>query len=364
MQNGFLQSALIMVFGMKQYIDFAKHVRQNGEFKADRTGTGTTSVFGYQMRHNLLDGFPLLTTKKVHLKSIIHELLWFLSGNTNVKYLQEHGVSIWDEWALENGDLGPVYGKQWVSWPIRLKITEEDIVEASKDISQFGATSALDYLEDDINQIEILIDGLKNKPNSRRHIVTAWNPEFLPNESISPKDNVKLGKMALPPCHLLMQFYVSNDSPLKDRIKYCLAIGRLDLVNKLDENPYRYNDELSHAFLTDAGIPTRKLSCQMYQRSADIFLGVPYNIASYSILTMMLAHICGYMYGDFIHTFGDAHIYRNHHTQILEQCSREPHPLPTLKINYRGQSYNEFKYEDFELLNYRHHPAIRAEIAV
>ena len=161
-----------------------------------------------------------------------------------------------------------------------------------------------------------------------------------------------------------MQFYVSNDSPLKDRIKYCLAIGRLDLVNKLDENPYRYNDELSHAFLTDAGIPTRKLSCQMYQRSADIFLGVPYNIASYSILTMMLAHICGYMYGDFIHTFGDAHIYRNHHTQILEQCSREPHPLPTLKINYRGQSYNEFKYEDFELLNYRHHPAIRAEIAV
>ena len=306
-----------MVFGMKQYIDFAKHVRQNGEFKADRTGTGTTSVFGYQMRHNLLDGFPLLTTKKVHLKSIIHELLWFLSGNTNVKYLQEH-----------------------------------------------GATSALDYLEDDINQIEILIDGLKNKPNSRRHIVTAWNPEFLPNESISPKDNVKLGKMALPPCHLLMQFYVSNDSPLKDRIKYCLAIGRLDLVNKLDENPYRYNDELSHAFLTDAGIPTRKLSCQMYQRSADIFLGVPYNIASYSILTMMLAHICGYMYGDFIHTFGDAHIYRNHHTQILEQCSREPHPLPTLKINYRGQSYNEFKYEDFELLNYRHHPAIRAEIAV
>lgn len=346
---------------MKQFLDLARHVLEHGEMRGDRTGTGVKSVFGYQMRFNLLDGFPLVTTKQVHLKSIIHELLWFLNGDTNIGYLNNNGVSIWDEWATENGDLGPVYGKQWVSWPVRNKPTDEDIIEAAGDINFSGATNSLDYLEDSINQIEILIDGLIHKPHSRRHIVSAWNPQFLPNESISPVENAAANKMALPPCHLLMQFYVSKMS-YEDRIKYVKLMGNIDLLNLLDTTPYDYDRK--NAVLNDAGIPFQKLSCQMYQRSGDIFLGVPFNIASYSLLTMMIAHICGYGYGEFVHTLGDAHLYLNHLEQIQEQLHRTPHPLPTLKINYRGQNYNEFKYEDFELLNYRHYPAIRAPIAI
>ncbi len=264
---------------MKQYLDLLRHVRENGEFKGDRTGTGTYSVFGYQMRFDLNKGFPVVTTKKLHLRSIIHELLWFLSGDTNIKYLKENGVRIWDEWADENGDLGPVYGYQWRSWP-----------------TADGQT---------VDQISKIVDQIKNNPNSRRIIVSAWNVPYIE-------------EMALPPCHCLFQFYVSNG----------------------------------------------KLSCQLYQRSADIFLGVPFNIASYSLLTMMLAQVCDLEVGEFIHTFGDAHIYSNHIEQTDLQLSRTPHPLPTMKINPKVKNIFDFKYEDFELVDYVCDPTIKAPIAV
>lgn len=252
---------------------------ETGTLKADRTGTGTKSVFGYQMRFNLEEGFPLLTTKKVHLKSIIHELLWFIAGDTNIKYLKDNGVSIWDEWADENGELGPVYGRQWRAW----KTADGETVD----------------------QLSALIDGIKKNPDSRRHIVSAWNPG-------------EVDKMALPPCHAMFQFYVAN--------------GRL--------------------------------SCQLYQRSADVFLGVPFNIASYALLTMMVAQVCGLRPGDFIHSFGDAHIYTNHFEQVNLQLSREPRPLPKMKINPNVTSIFGFKYEDFELEGYNPHPGIKAPIAV
>lgn len=264
---------------MRQYLDLMQHVMDNGIQKGDRTGTGTLSVFGYQMRFNLADGFPAVTTKKLHFRSIIHELLWFLAGDTNIKYLNDHKVTIWDEWADENGDLGPVYGSQWRSWPD-------------------GNGRSLD-------QIALLIDRLKNNPDSRRHIVSAWNPAEVEN-------------MALPPCHTLFQFYVADN----------------------------------------------KLSCQLYQRSADIFLGVPFNIASYALLTMMIAQVCDYELGDFVHTFGDAHLYLNHLEQAKLQLSREPYPLPQMKLNPDVKSLFEFKYEDFELVNYQCHPRIKAPIAV
>lgn len=262
------------------YLDMLRYVRQNGTFKGDRTGTGTYSVFGYQMRFDLAKGFPLLTTKKMHLKSIIHELLWFLAGDSNVKYLQENGVTIWNEWANENGDLGPVYGYQWRHWP--------------------------DGKGGEIDQIKNLIDQIKKNPNSRRLIVSAWN--------VADVDN-----MALPPCHALFQFYVSDN----------------------------------------------KLSCQLYQRSADIFLGVPFNIASYALLTMMIAQVCGLQLGEFIHSFGDAHIYSNHLEQTDEQLSRTAFATaPTMKLNPEVKDIFAFKYEDFVLENYECHPAIKAPIAV
>lgn len=264
---------------MKQYHDLLQHIIDNGSQKGDRTGTGTISVFGYQMRFDLSKGFPVVTTKKLHLRSIIHELLWFLQGDTNIKYLKENKVRIWDEWADENGNLGPVYGHQWRSWP-----------------DGNGGT---------IDQITKLVDQIKNNPNSRRHIVSAWN--------VADVDN-----MALPPCHTLFQFYVADG----------------------------------------------KLSCQLYQRSADTFLGVPFNIASYALLTMMLAQVCNLEPGDFVHTFGDAHIYNNHLEQTDLLLSREIGPLPTMKINPKVNDIFSFTYEDFELLNYDPHPSIKAPIAV
>lgn len=264
---------------MKQYLQLLSYVLENGITREDRTGTGTKSVFGYQTRYNLQEGFPLLTTKKCHLRSIIIELLWFLKGDTNIKYLHDNKVSIWDEWADANGDLGPVYGKQWRHWE-----TPDGRI---------------------IDQISNVIEQIKKNPNSRRLIVCAWNP-------------ADVDKMALPPCHTLFQFYVVNN----------------------------------------------KLSCQLYQRSADIFLGVPFNIASYSLLTMMIAQVCGLEVGEFIHTIGDAHLYLNHIEQAKLQLSRTPYPLPTMKINKDVKNIFDFKYEDFELQNYQCHPTIKAPIAV
>ena len=264
---------------MKQYLDLLDHVLKNGTRKSDRTGTGTISVFGYQMRFDLDEGFPVMTTKKLHLRSIIHELLWFLKGETNVKYLNENKVTIWNEWADENGNLGPIYGYQWRSWP-----------------TADGRH---------IDQISQLVDSIKNNPDSRRHIINAWNVG-------------EISKMALPPCHILFQFYVAD--------------GRL--------------------------------SCQLYQRSADIFLGVPFNIASYALLTLMMAQVCGLKPGDFVHTFGDAHIYLNHVDQVNLQLSRKPFHLPKMKLNPEIRSIFDFEFEDFELINYQSHPTIKGEISV
>jgi thymidylate synthase len=264
---------------MQEYLDLLRHIKENGTDKNDRTGTGTRSVFGYQMRFNLQDGFPLVTTKKTHLKSIIYELLWFLQGDTNIRYLKENNVSIWDEWADENGNLGPVYGKQWRSWE--------------------GANGVV------VDQVKDLIHQIKNNPDSRRLIISAWNVADLP-------------QMKLMPCHCLFQFYVADG----------------------------------------------KLSCQLYQRSADVFLGVPFNIASYALLTMMIAQVCDLQYGDFVHSFGDAHLYKNHFEQAELQLSRTPFPLPQMKINPEVKDIFAFKYEDFELLNYQSHPAIKAPVAV
>lgn len=264
---------------MRQYLDLMQHVIENGQSKADRTGTGTRSIFGHQVRFNLADGFPCVTTKKLHLRSIIHELLWFLSGDTNIKYLKENGVRIWDEWADERGDLGPVYGHQWRHFP------KPDGGE--------------------VDQIRQVVDAIKSNPDSRRHIVCAWNPGVIE-------------QMALPPCHAFFQFYVAD--------------GRL--------------------------------SCQLYQRSADIFLGVPFNIASYALLTMMIAQVCALEPGDFVHTFGDAHLYENHLDQAREQLSRTPRTLPTMKMNPAVADLFAFTYDDFELLNYNPHPHIKAPVAV
>ena len=277
---------------MKQYLELMRHVLEHGHKKTDRTGTGTISVFGYQMRFDLSEGFPLVTTKKCHMKSIIHELLWFLKGETNIAYLQQHGVSIWNEWATDEGELGPVYGAQWRSW-----------------LSHDGQV---------IDQISQLIADIKRTPDSRRLIVSAWNPAVLPDTRFSPKENAAQGKQALPPCHTLFQFYV-NDG---------------------------------------------KLSCQLYQRSADIFLGVPFNIASYALLTLMVAQVCGLKPGDFVHTFGDAHLYSNHLEQVNLQLSREPHPLPSMWINPEVQDIFAFKFEDFELRGYQAHPHIKAPVAI
>ena len=274
---------------MKQYLDLLEHILENGIEKGDRTGTGTISTFGYQMRFDLSKGFPVTTTKKLHLRSIIHELLWFLKGDTNIQYLKDNKVRIWDDWADENGDLGPVYGHQWRNWN-----------------------------SDGIDQIKNAIHDIKNNPNSRRIMVSAWNPSVMPDTSKSFSENVANNKAALPPCHAFFQFYVQNG----------------------------------------------KLSCQLYQRSADTFLGVPFNIASYALFTMMVAQVCDLEPGDFVHTFGDVHLYSNHIEQAKEQLSRKPKALPQMKINPNIKDIFGFKYEDFELVNYEPHPHIKAAVSV
>ncbi|ASG67567.1 thymidylate synthase [Francisella halioticida] len=274
---------------MREYLNFLKYIKENGTAKGDRTGTGTKSVFGYQMRFDLQEGFPLVTTKKIHLPSVVHELLWFLSGSTNVKYLNENKVRIWNEWATEDGELGPIYGKQW------------------RDFNGQG-----------IDQITEVVDMLKANPNSRRILVSAWNPCVVPSEKILPQENVKIGNSALPPCHAMFQFYVANN----------------------------------------------KLSCMLTQRSADAFLGVPFNIASYSLLTYMIAQQCSLGVGEFIWSGGDCHIYNNHIEQVNEQLSRKPLELPMLKILRKPDSIFDYKYEDFEFENYKHNPAIKAKISI
>ena len=277
---------------MQNYLQLLQDILDHGVRKSDRTGTGTISLFGYQMRFDLGQGFPAVTTKKLHLKSIIHELLWFLNGDTNIRYLNDNGVTIWDEWATEEGELGPVYGAQWRNW-----------------IAPDGRH---------IDQVSQLLEDLRNKPDSRRHIISAWNPALLPDESRSPRDNAAAGLQALPPCHTMFQFNVAD--------------GRL--------------------------------SCQMYQRSADVFLGVPFNIASYALLTMMIAQVVGLKPGDFIHTLGDVHIYLNHLEQVKTQLMRDPYPLPRMKLNPERKDLFDFRFEDFELINYQCHPGIRAPIAI
>ncbi|CAI8340662.1 MAG: Thymidylate synthase 2 [Flavobacteriaceae bacterium] len=274
---------------MQQYLDLVKEVLENGNQKGDRTGTGTKSIFGHQLRFDLSKGFPMVTTKKLHLKSIIYELLWFINGDTNINYLNENGVKIWNSWANEDGDLGPVYGYQWRNWN-----------------------------GDEIDQIKELITTLKDNPNSRRMLVSAWNPSVLPDTTKSFEENVANGKAALPPCHAFFQFYVSNG----------------------------------------------KLSCQLYQRSADVFLGVPFNIASYALFTMMIAQVCGYEAGDFVHTFGDAHIYNNHIDQVNLQLSRDTRSLPKMEINPDVKSIFDFKFEDFKLVDYNPHPHIKGTVAI
>ena len=274
---------------MKQYLDLVNHVLTTGTQKTDRTGTGTKSVFGYQMRFNLSEGFPLVTTKKIHVKSVVHELLWFLKGDTNIEYLKENGVRIWNEWADEKGNLGPVYGHQWRNWN-----------------------------SEGIDQIQEVITTLKTNPDSRRMLVSAWNPSVMPDTKATLSENVANNKAALPPCHAFFQFYVADG----------------------------------------------KLSCQLYQRSADVFLGVPFNIASYALLTLMVAQVCGYEAGEFVHSFGDVHIYSNHFDQVNEQLKRTPKPLPEMRLNPAIKNIFDFTYEDFELLNYDPHPLIKGKVAI
>ena len=274
---------------MKQYLDLVNHILTQGAEKTDRTGTGTKSVFGYQMRFDLSKGFPLVTTKKIHVKSVVHELLWFLKGDTNIDYLQENGVRIWNEWADKKGNLGPVYGHQWRNWN-----------------------------SEGIDQIQEVIQTLKTNPDSRRMLVSAWNPSVLPDTKVSFAENVANNKAALPPCHAFFQFYVADG----------------------------------------------KLSCQLYQRSADVFLGVPFNIASYALLTLMVAQVCGYEAGDFIHSFGDVHIYSNHVEQVNEQLSRTPKPLPEMRLNPAIKNIFDFTYDDFELINYDPYPLIKGKVAI
>lgn len=274
---------------MKQYLDLVNHVLTTGTEKTDRTGTGTKSVFGYQMRFNLSEGFPLVTTKKIHVKSVVHELLWFLKGDTNIEYLKENGVRIWNEWADEKGNLGPVYGHQWRNWN-----------------------------SEGIDQIQEVINTLKTNPDSRRMLVSAWNPSVMPDTKETFSENVANNKAALPPCHAFFQFYVADG----------------------------------------------KLSCQLYQRSADVFLGVPFNIASYALLTLMVAQVCGYEAGEFVHSFGDVHIYSNHFDQVNEQLKRTPKPLPEMRLNPAIKNIFDFTYEDFELINYDPYPLIKGKVAI
>lgn len=274
---------------MQNYLDLLRLIKEEGVVKGDRTGTGTKSIFGHQMRFDLSEGFPMVTTKKLHLKSIVHELLWFINGDTNIKYLNDNGVRIWNEWANDEGELGPVYGAQWRNWN-----------------------------NEGIDQLSQVIDQIKKNPNSRRLMVSAWNPSVMPDTSVSFEENVANGKAALPPCHAFFQFYVAGG----------------------------------------------KLSCQLYQRSADVFLGVPFNIASYALLTLMVAQVCDLEPGEFIHTFGDVHLYNNHQEQVDLQLTRNPKPLPTMKLNPEIKSIFDFTFDDFELINYEYHPHIKGAVSV
>lgn len=325
---------------MKQYHDLLKDIMDNGIDKSDRTGTGTRSVFGRQMRFNLQEGFPLVTTKKVHLKSIIFELLWFLKGDTNTKYLNDHGVTIWDEWADENGDLGPVYGKQWRSWAYPLPLSMAPESPDDVDMTILCAASAGEPYVGTLDQIANVIHQIKKTPDSRRMIVSAWNP-------------AEIEDMKLPPCHLLFQFYTR---PIK-------FIDRAIMYEKMTGLTIS-EDNQTNEWLTQMRIPSRYLDCQLYQRSADMFLGVPFNIASYALLTMMIAQVTGCIAGEFVHTIGDAHIYHNHFIHVQEQLRREPRKLPTMNINPSVKSIDDFCYMDFGLSGYDPHPAIKAPVAV
>lgn len=391
---------------MKQYHDYLKFILENGIKKEDRTGTGTISIFGYQMRFNLNDGFPLITTKKLHFKSIVHELLWFLSGDTNIKYLNDNGVKIWDSWAIketklhgvgwiertpmyeyikdntntsdsiedienyiknhsfkeiekyynlnleidydereyiiqEVGEVGPMYGKQWTNW------------EYKKGDGSYPQTIS-------INQISNVIKQIKNNPDSRRLIVSAWNVADLPDEILSPQENVKQGKMALAPCHVMFQFYTTELS-LEERYSFYhnSLSTKEERFKNMNENKY-----YSHNELDNLNIPKRKLSCMLTQRSCDSFLGVPYNIASYSLLTHMIAQQCNLEVGEFIWSGGDCHIYTNHIEQVKDQLSRKPYELPKLKINRKPESIFNYKYEDFEIIDYKAHPHIKGVVAI
>lgn len=312
---------------MEQYHKLLKHIVKNGLKKGDRTGTGTKSIFGYQMRFDLNEGFPMVTTKKLHLKSIVHELLWFLKGDTNIKYLNDNGVHIWDEWADENGNLGEIYGKQWRN-----------------------------YNGDGIDQIKELIETIKTNPNSRRLLVSAWNPSVLPDTSKSFSDNVADGKAVLPPCHAFFQF---NCRKINTRRRVNLAI---ELGHEF--TPGMKSSSEWKVIVDDLKIPEYWLDCQLYQRSADVFLGVPFNIASYALFTMMVAQVCNMIPGEFIHTFGDVHIYNNHFEQVELQLSRDCRPLPKMIINPEVKNIFDFKFEDFDLVEYNPHPHIKGDVSI
>lgn len=329
----------------KEYLKLLQHILDNGVEKSDRTGTDTKSVFGYQMRCDLSKGFPLLTTKKLHLKSIIYELLWFLKGDTNIKYLNDNGVHIWDEWADENGDLGPIYSKQWRSWSNMVFKGPEPIGCGDDMVINPGG-----WINEPIDQISSLIHNLKTNPDSRRHIVSAWNV-------------AELEEMALAPCHCLFQF---NCRPLTAKEKSNRFIA-LNIEPEMEGADILKLFEAGDNFYKNSRftqIPEYYLDCQLYQRSADVFLGVPFNIASYALLTMMIAQVCNMIPGDFIHTFGDVHIYKNHFEQVKLQLLRAPYLLPTMKINPEVKDIFDFKYEDFTLKNYSSHPGIKAPVAV
>lgn len=347
---------------MKQYLDYLRHIQEHGRDKTDRTGTGTRSVFGYQMRFNLQEGLPIVTTKQLHLKSIIHELIWFLSGSTNTKYLKDNGVTIWDEWADENGELGPIYGHQWRFW-------KGDVLPETLSAWPDGSVNMNNAEYEAHDQIAEVIKTLKTNPDSRRIIVSAWNV-------------AEIAQMKLPPCHAFFQFYVDDLTP--DEMDVTINNYRIDHgIHANDEKFYQRDkgfyelpfsrngkavtpqerEEMIREDVVRLGLPTKRLSCQLYQRSCDSFLGVPFNIASYALLTHMFAQQCDMVVGDFIWTGGDCHIYSNHQEQVKTQLSRTPHPLPQLVFKRKPKSIFDYKYEDFEIVNYVYDPSIKAPVA-
>lgn len=391
---------------MQQYLALGQDILTNGNRRSDRTGTGTISVFGRQMRFNLQEGFSLLTTKKVFLRGIIEELIWFLAGDTNIHYLKERKVKIWDEWATEAGDLGPIYGHQWRNWPnpkgatLETKTPQERLaiayhwVDQNEDndyaypisftreqVDRLARVSGLSHdcpevvpvvhetltkwgvpgdrvQEHPVDQIKTLIENLKRSPYSRRHIVSAWNVADLPDETLSPQENVRRGKMALAPCHTMFQFYVEDMTKAEITSYVAQDKERYSKYLEFINTSIKWDSGVTKKWCENNGVPTKKLSCQLYQRSADFCLGVPFNIASYALLTMMIAQVAGMASGDFVHTFGDVHVYLNHEAKLREQLTREPYPLPTMRLNPDVKDIFSFKYEDFTLENYVSHPAI------